>query len=170
MRSLTTILFVATFSIGSAWAVPAATSEIPSALAIAKSSNRNEVHYAVRVDGACNPATQAPVHPYWRMLERSNDTTEPLSSLEERAFGIVRQEVEGDSVHFTLRGLPSRTITIRTQRAPDGSCAASATMPISGTAARVSSVWVKQSFFGVSYVQLTGVAGDGKPVREIVKP
>ncbi len=169
MRSLQALLFIATFSIGSAWA-STSTTDVASALVIAKSSNKNEVHYAVHVDAACNPAAEAPVHPYWRMLERSNEATEPLSSLEQRAFGIINQEVGGDSVRFTLRGLPSRAITIRTEREVDGSCGAITTMPIAGAAARVSSIWVKQSLFGVSYVQLTGVDDRGKSVLEIVKP
>jgi hypothetical protein len=169
MRALSTVVFVATLSMSSAWALPNETSEIPTAFAIAKSSNKNQVDYAVSVDGSCNPATQTPVRPYWRMFERSKDTTEPLSSFEERAFGIAHQDVRGDSVSFALRGLPSRTITIRTQRTPNG-CGASTTMSIAGALARVSSVWVKQSLFGVSYVELTGVDGNGKSVSEIVKP
>ena len=144
--------------------------EIPNALAITKSGNKNEVHYAVRVDGACMPSGRAPVRPYWQMLERSNDATEGLSSLEERALGIDHQAVEGDSVRFALRGMPGRLITVRTARHGDGACGAVVQMSIAGESARVSSVYVKQKLFGVDYIALSGTAADGRLVREIIKP
>lgn len=148
----------------------ASAGEIPSALAIAKSTNKNQVHYAVRVDGECNPAGPSPVHPYWRMLERSADATEPLAAgIEERAFGIERQSVDGDDVRFVLRGLPSRDIVIHTNKTPEGSCASSATMTIAGEHARVTSVFVKQKLFGVDYVELAGTAPSGAALRERIK-
>ncbi len=141
-------------------------SEISSALAIAKSSNRNQVHYAVQVDDACAPAGAAPVRPYWRMLEKSADATEPLGGFEQRAFGIAKQDVEGDSVRIALRALPSRPITIHTERGEGGRCTSSATATINGVPARIDNVFVKVKLFGVDYVQLTGIAKDGSVVRE----
>ncbi len=145
--------------------------EIPSALSIAKSGNKNEVHYAVRVDDDCNPAGPSPVHPYWRMLERSPDATEPLAAgIEERAFGVESQSASGAEVRVVLRGLPSRDIVIHTNKAPDGACTSSATMTISGTRARVTSVFVKQKLLGVDYVEVVGAASNGAVVRERIKP
>lgn len=140
--------------------------EIPSAFSIAKSSNKNQVHYAVEVDGACAPAGSAPVHPYWRMLERSPDATEPLQDREQRAFGIARQDVRGDDVRIALRALPDRPITIHTGRAADGTCTATSTMEIGNAAARLYDIYVKQSLFGVDYVLLTGWSSSGAVVRE----
>jgi hypothetical protein len=141
-------------------------SEISSALAIAKSSNKNQVHYSVQVDDACAPIGAAPVHPYWRMLEKSPDATEPLGGMEQRAFGIARQDVEGDNVRISLRALPARPITIHTVRGADGKCTSSASTTIAGAPARIDNVYVKTKLFGVEYVQLTGIAVDGHVVRE----
>ena len=157
-------------AVSSSGAQAAATFEIPTALAIAKSANKNQVHYAVRVDDTCSPAGPSPVRPYWRMLERSKDAVESLSAMEASAFGVDRLTVDGSSVRFVLRGLPSRTITIQTMRAAEGACTSVASMPISGAQARVTDVYVKQSLFGVSYVQVEGVTASGEQVRERIKP
>jgi Domain of unknown function (DUF4833) len=149
---------------GTASASPAV--EIPSALVITKSSNKNQVNYAVHVNGACVPAGPSPVRPYWRMLERSSDATEPLVESELRAFGIDHQTIDAGGVNVVLRGMPARAITIRTWRAPDGTCASSANMSIAGVQARVSNVFVRQKLFGVEYVLLTGWTQGGSVVRE----
>jgi hypothetical protein len=167
MRHLILTGLVAAFVLESPTTQAARPYEIESALTIAKSTNKNQVHYAVQVDDACAPAGAAPVHPYWRMLEKSPDATEPLERSEERAFGIERQEVvDRDDVRIALRALPARAITIRTGRANDGTCSAIARMSINGVNARVASVFVKMKLFGVDYVQLTGVADDGSVVKE----
>jgi hypothetical protein len=149
---------------GTASASPAR--EIPNALVITKSSNKNQVNYAVEVNGACVPAGPSPVRPYWRMLERGSDATEPLIESELRAFGVERQNVDASGVEVVLRGLPARSITIRTWRAPDGTCASSANMSIAGVQARVANVFVRQKLLGVDYVLLTGWTSGGGVVRE----
>src|SRR5271170_4124741 len=68
-------------------------SRIPSALVIAKSSNKNEVHYAVQVDDSCAPTGDRPVSPYWLMLERGPNVTEPLRSGEEHVLGVDREDL-----------------------------------------------------------------------------
>jgi hypothetical protein len=140
--------------------------EISSALVISKSSNKNQVHYAVQVDQACAPVRGAPVRPYWRMLERGASATEPLGESELRAFGVERQSVVPGGVNLVLRGMPARSITILTSRGPDGACTASASMTISGIPARVSDVFVRQKLFGIDYVQVTGRTPGGDVVRE----
>ena len=142
--------------------------EIPSAFLVAKSSNRNQVHYAVRVDAACAPDGSTPVHPYWRMLEQSADATEPLTEREQRVLGIERQHVDGNAVHVAIRALPTRAITVRTWRAADGTCASSATITIAGVDARLQDVYVKQSLLGVDYVMLRGWSDAGKMIQERV--
>jgi len=144
--------------------------EIDSGLVIAKSSNKNQVRYALDVDAACAPTGAQPVHAYWRMFERGPDATEPLTAREQRAFGVERQVVDGDDVRVVLRGLPDRAITLRTFRARDGRCACAATTTIEGTRARIASVYVKLSLFGVSYVQLDGVAPTGAALSERLSP
>jgi hypothetical protein len=145
-------------------------SELGSVLAIAKSSNRNQVNYSLLVDDACAPAGHAPVRPYWRMLERGPLVTEPLSDSEQRVLGVERQEVAGSRVQIALRGMPDRPIVIETQRTPEGRCSASAEMTIAGVQARVASVFVQQRFLGIGYVLLTGWSQDGKTVSERLSP
>jgi hypothetical protein len=142
--------------------------ELPSVLVIDKSSNRNQVHYAALVDDACMPAGPSPVRPYWRMIERGPLATEPLLDSEQRVLGLERQAVVGDSIQLALRGIPTRTITVRVSRAPDGRCSASAETTIAGVPARVASVHVQQKLLGVDYVLLTGWSQDGAVVRERV--
>jgi Domain of unknown function (DUF4833) len=166
-RTLAGVVFVAA-ALGSASVAAAAVpaGEITSAFSIAKSSNRNQVHYAVEVDGACAPTGAAPVKPYWRMLERSPDATEPLLDREQRAYGIASQAVEGSQVRLVLRALPDRPVTIRTARAADGTCAATSTMAIGSSTLRLYDIYVKQSLFGVDYILLTGWSDSGAVVRE----
>jgi hypothetical protein len=145
-------------------------SELSNAFVITKSSNRNQVNYALEVDGACVPSGSSPVRPYWRMLEHGPSAVESLSDGEARVLGVGKQQVAGNLVRLTLRGMPDRAITIQTGRGADGQCGSSAQMTIAGVPARVASVWVKQQLFGISYVLLTGWASDGSVVRERIVP
>jgi len=144
---------------------------IPSALVIAKSSNRNEVHYSVRVDETCAPSGPDPVSPYWLMLERGPDVTEALSDREQHALGLERQEVSADGIRIAVRALPGRTLTIRTWRGSDDRCASAVDTTVAGMPARLTGVYVKQKLFGgISYVQLTGIGSDGEVAQERVVP
>jgi hypothetical protein len=141
--------------------------ELPSVLTITKSTNRNRVDYALQVDDACAPVGAAPVHPYWRMLERGDLATEALTQREETVLGVRRQIVEGHRVELALRGFPARTMIIESERGADGRCSSRATTTIAGIAARISNVFVHQSFLGsVQYVLLSGWADGGSIVRE----
>jgi hypothetical protein len=147
-----------------------ALSDLPSALVITKSSNRNQVNYSIEVDDACRPSGTAPVHPYWRMLEHGPLATEPLTESEKRVLGVQRQDVSGHRVKLELRGLPGRTITVDTERGPHGECSSSAEMTIAGVAAKVAGVFVQQRLFGIEYVLVTGRLEDGTLVRERIAP
>ena len=140
--------------------------EIPNVLVITKSSNRNQVNYLVEVDGECVPAGSTPVRPYWRMLERGPMATEPLSKSEQRVLGVESQTVDGHRIQLALRAMPTRLITIETQRDANGRCSSSAEMTIAGTPARVAGVFVQQKLFGIDYILLTGWRGDGAAIRE----
>jgi hypothetical protein len=152
-------------------AAPRAAAGIPSALIIAKSSNRNEVHYSVRVDETCSPSGPDPVSPYWQMLERGPDVTESLSDREQKALGLDRQEVTPDGVRISVRALPGRILTIRTWRGIDDRCASAVDMTVAGVPAHLASVYVKQKLLGgIAYVLLTGIGPDGGVVQERVVP
>ena len=145
--------------------------DVSSVVFVAKSENRNEVHYAIALDDRCVPAGAAPVFAYWRMRERGDAVVEPLLDREVRAYGVLSQRVEGSVVHARLRALGDRTIVFETRR-EDGRCVARAVATVSGRRARLTSVYVKLGFpFRVDHLLVQGVAlDDGKTVRERVSP
>jgi Domain of unknown function (DUF4833) len=139
---------------------------LPSALVIRKSSNKNQVCYAVAVDDACAPLGQDPVRPYWRLLEKGAGVTQALSSFELRYLGLNRQENSGEGVTVALRAMPARSIFIRTTRSAEGQCTSTAETTIGGVPAKLDDIYVKQKLFGIDYVLLTGVSHAGAPVKE----
>jgi hypothetical protein len=146
--------------------------DVASVFFVAKSENRNQVHYGVRLDPTCAPAGAAPVFVYWRMLEHGPAATEPLLSREMPAYGLADQHVverraDGGRVVVRLRALPDRLIEITTV-AREGQCDVSATTPIDGTPAALASVFVQLRWpFGVDHLLLSGRSlSDGHPLRE----
>jgi Domain of unknown function (DUF4833) len=137
---------------------------------IAKSENRNQVQYAVRVDGQCAPLDAAPIVTYWRMLERGPTQTEPLLPREQPAYGIGTQavttrRVDGGRVHLVLRATPSRPIDVDLWQDSDGACHASAVTTIAGAPARLFNVYAKLKWpFGVEYLLLQGWSMDSARV------
>jgi len=148
---------------------------------IAKSENRNQVHYGVRLDPSCAPVGPSPVFAYWRMLERGPLATEPLLTRELGAYGfagqrVIAREPNGGQVEVTLRALPARPIVVgsglgATQR-PGEPCSATATTTIAGAAASLTSVYAKLAWpFGVEYLMLSGRSlADGRELRERIRP
>jgi hypothetical protein len=148
--------------------------EVPSVFFIAKSENKNQVHYGLHLAADCTPATSAPAFGYWRMLERGPTATEPLLSMEAPAYGFARQRVvysgpDGGRVVVALRALPDRPIVVSSWRGPDG-CAASAETDIGGAPAVLTRVFVQLRWpFGVESITLDGYAtADRHAVRERV--
>jgi hypothetical protein len=149
---------------------------VPSAFFIAKSENKNQVHYGVHVDAACRLVGAAPVFAYWRMLEHGPAATEPLLSREVPAYGLADQRVvergaEGGKATVRLRALGNRTIDVVTT-SRDGACLATATTTIGGQPAELSSVFAQLKWpWGVDYLMLSGRAlSDGHPVSERLPP
>ena len=136
---------------------------------IAKSENKNQVQYAIRVDEHCAPESGAPVFAYWRMLEKGPDQTEPLLARELDAYGIASQaavarNAEGGKVSLVLRAVPSRTILIETWHSGTR-CQAVATLSIGGAPAHLFNVYAKLGWlFGVDYLLLQGWSLDGMHV------
>jgi hypothetical protein len=150
------------------------TRDVQSVFHVAKSENRNQVHYGIRLDAACDPAGPEPVYAYWRMLERGPGATEPLLSREVGAYGlaeqrVVRRGVGVGQVVLRLRALPSRLITVATTLR-DGRCEAVASTVIGGTSASLDGVFAQLRWpFGVAYLELSGRAlADGRELRERV--
>jgi len=147
---------------------------VDSVFFIAKSENRNQVHYGIWLDDACAPRGDAPVFAYWRMFERGPLASEPLLAREVPAYGVAEQRVlvrgdDGGSVLVTLHALPERPILFEARRSGD-SCVATARATIGGATAWLTSVFVQLRWpWGVAYMDLSGRGGaDGRPVRERV--
>ncbi len=147
-------------------------SDVPSAFFIAKSENKNQVHYGVHVTGDCAPAGAAPVFAYWRMFEKGPTATEPLLAHEVPAYGFASERVtsagpSGGTIVVSLRAIPERSIVVTTrQRA--GACVATAETEIAGTPALLTRVYAQLRWpFGVESLTLDGYAtSDGHAVRE----
>lgn len=174
-KGLAAVAFAAAVLVAAPFA-RAAEREIPTAFFISKSENKNQVHYAVKVDDACVPVGNEPVRPYWRMLEVSPIATEPMLGREMPAYGLASQRVvqrteAGGTLQVTLRAYPSRVLTIVLAKAPNGQCTAATNTTIGGFHAQLQSIHLMLRFLGVDSVILQGTArGTGQPVREVVKP
>ena len=138
---------------------------------VAKSENKNQVHFGVHVDQQCNVVGANPLYGYWRMLEKKGEI-EPILSREVRAYGIdpvQKIEKSGDTTTITTRlnAIPDRLLRIRITRTPSG-CGAEATMPIAGGDARLRLIYVRIGWmFSVDYILLRGSRmPDGHTVEE----
>ncbi len=172
-RSVTVaaLLVVSAFA-GSA---SAADRELPSAFFISKSENRNQVHYAVMIDDACQPVGEAPVRPYWKNLEISPEATSPLLAREQPAYGIASQRVtardgSGGEIIVSLRALPGRSLRIKTGKDTSGACRAWTYTPILDKPAQLFNVHAMVKFLRVESLLLTGWAtSDGRVLREKIE-
>jgi uncharacterized protein DUF4833 len=150
--------------------------DVGSVFFVAKSENRNQVHYGIHLDEACAPVGTAPVFAYWRMLEQGPLATEPLLRREVDAYGFAGQGVaergaEGGRVKLALRALPGRPITVQSA-AREGKCEATATTTIGGAPASLRRVFVQLRWpFGVDHLEIAGRAlADGRWVEERTAP
>jgi hypothetical protein len=156
---------------------------------IAKSENRNQVHYGVHLDPDCAPEGAAPVFAYWRMLEHGPDAIEPLLPRELGAYGfgsekVIERGAHGGRVSITLAALASRPILVEshavtpaepvvvTGDTAHANCSASATTTIGGIEATLTNVFVQLRWpFGVESLTLWGRASPGgRVVRERIAP
>jgi len=148
---------------------PVASGTVIPAFSIAKSENKNQVQYAVRVDDQCAPIGPAPLSAYWRMLESGPTQTAPILPREVAAYGLASQAVvandaSGPAIRIVLKAMPSRPLTIVTSRGGDGLCRAFATVLIAGTSAHLFNVYVHLKWDGVDYLLLRGWSLDGSHV------
>ena len=141
---------------------------------IAKSENKNQVHYAVKLDDRCRPVGTAPLYGYWREQEKGPRITSPLLKHEQSAYGLteprwIKARDQGGEIRIGLRGFPDRPLTIDTYMS-DAQCRARARTTIAGQDAVLSSIFVQIGFlFSIEYVLLRGTRlADGKPVQEKV--
>lgn len=144
--------------------------DVTSMFFIARSTNKNQVHYGVRLDAACNVVGDRPVYGYWRMLQNRGEI-EPILGMEQPAYGVDdRQEILRSSamttVRFKLRAFPKRALAVTISRTEAG-CEALASTGIAGAEARLRSIYVKIKWpFGIDYVLVRGLTKEGRPVEE----
>jgi hypothetical protein len=170
-RAPTLVLLVALGSYATAASAdpPSPSSMVVPVFSIAKSENKNQVQYGVRIDNNCAPVGPAPVFAYWRMLERGPTQTEPILPREIRAYGLASQAVlasnaNGGQVRAVLTALPGRPVIVATGRGGDGACRAVATVSIAGAPAHLFNVFVHLKWDGVDYLLLQGWSMDGSHV------
>jgi hypothetical protein len=141
---------------------------------IAKSENKNQVHYAVKVDAACKPVGERPVYGYWRELERGPKVTSPLLDHEQRAYGVneprsIKRLASSAEILVSLRAFPERPLIIQVFQA-ESRCVARTVTQIQKQSALLQSIYIDLGFlFSVNYALLTGVrVQDGQRVQEKV--
>ncbi|MET0384761.1 MAG: DUF4833 domain-containing protein [Polyangiales bacterium] len=143
---------------------------------IAKSENRNQVHYTVQVDSACRPIGARPVYGYWREFERGPRVMSGLLDLEQPAYGLlppryVQRNAAGGQVGVSLRAFPRRPLVIDVF--PIGKqCGARTIVSIDHQSAILTSIYVDIGFlFSVNYALVRGVRlSDGQRVQEKLRP
>ncbi|MCK8503149.1 DUF4833 domain-containing protein [Myxococcus fulvus] len=147
----------------------------PSAFFLSRSENRNQVHYAVRLDEACHPVGNKPVRVYWRMLERGESEVEDLLGVEQPAYGLEdAQQVEltpdGGRVRIRLRAFADRPIDLTTTQVQGGGCAVQAWTKFSAGPAQLLHIFVKTSWpLSVDFVRLDGLGADGRTQTELLR-
>jgi hypothetical protein len=151
------------------------TYDVLSVFHIAKSRNRNQVHYGVRLDETCQPANAQPVYAYWRELEKGPNVVSPLLGREKPAYGLQQQRVErrterGGTIVAHLRAFRQRPVTIATFE-NGGTCGARAVTEIGGEPAELHAVFVQLgTLWSVRHIELQGRRlRDDMPVREIIR-
>lgn len=177
MRSvlLTAASLLATSVLGLAlFAGNAHAEEVRSVFFVSKSSNRNQVHYGVRLDSQCAPAGRAPVFAWWKMREEGPGVTQRLSSREQPIYGLGPQRVarraDGGTVTFELRSLEGRTIHLESRREGER-CEVRAVSEIGGARALLHRAHAVTAFLGVRYVDIHGVRlADGRRIIERYDP
>jgi hypothetical protein len=173
---LSGILLVATHLAAAAPGISLPMAPVQSLFFIAKSENKNQVHYAAVVDAACRPVGAHPVYGYWRDLQVGPRAVSQLLDHEQPAYGLsepryVRPNSNGSGgqIRVSLRGFPERPLIIDIFRQGTG-CAARTQTTIQHAPALLTSIYVDIGFlFSVNYAILRGVRmSDGAAVQEKV--
>jgi hypothetical protein len=150
-----------------------ANNDVPSLFHIAKSENKNQVHFAARLDARCRFVhDDEPVLAYWRDREVSATATSELTMFEEPAYGLGEIErLDDGRARVALRALPGRPIDLEVYRSGDGRCTGRAYAVVGGERARLREVFVKLDGWSVEYVVVQAHrVRDGVLVEERLQP
>jgi hypothetical protein len=153
--------------------VPMGPSDVRSVFFVARSQNKNQVHYGVHLDAGCEPIGSQPVFGYWRMLDHRGEI-EPILGLEMPAYGVadsqrIARNADSTTIGIRLRAFPERPLVVTVKRT-NGRCEASASTAIAGADAQLHWIYVKLRWpFGIEHVLVRGWANaDGRPVEELI--
>lgn len=135
--------------------------DVQSFMAIAKNSDANQVHYAIRLDEQCRATGTTPIFGYWRDADEKH-TLRWLSWIDKFAYDVkIRERKPTGAIVFTIKGF-QRPIEVVASRGGDGKCAAQALAVIKGAPAIVELVFAQvRSKFSVIWVELRGRALNG---------
>jgi hypothetical protein len=141
---------------------------------ISKSSNANRVRYALRLDRSCQPLGDEPVQAYWQNLERGPHDLEPLSTLDQLAYGIAEQHVRREGtqaiVQLVLRAVKSRPVRVQIEKVADA-CRAEVTVLIGDKVATLEQVHVTlESPVSVRHLDILGRTQDGAQIEQRLSP
>jgi hypothetical protein len=142
---------------------------------IARSENRNQVHYGIHVDENCRPMGSTPVYAYWRMFEKGPTATEQLLGLEEPVYGLAEEQpvsatTDGFRVRVQLRSTPERPIDVLVFRSENGRCATRALTRVGGADVQIDHIFVQNVWpFGIGEVSLHAVSAEGQAVRDVIR-
>lgn len=150
--------------------------DIASVFHVRKSENRNQVHYGMHLDQRCRPVGESPVFAYWQEHEQGPDVTLPLTTFEQRAYGIYRQQVSllqsrAGRVEVVLEAARRRLITVESYRDDRYHCRARALTRIGNEKrAQLHHIYVKiGTLKHVEYVLLRGESLGGRAVQERIE-
>ncbi len=146
---------------------------------IKRSRNKNEVHYAIRLDKECKPISKEPAFVYWLNLEDRHGQTYPIKWHERPGFAIEDQRIiKPDLVQMTLKALPEKNINIEisknSKKNAKRKCKAIPRLIIKGKKTIFKEVYVFAipRFFIpiVQWVDIFGILPSGKIIKERVIP
>lgn len=165
---LTLLLLEASYSAGEGSA-----RDLDSIIYLTKNTNRNQVHYGVKVDEKCRPLADTPSYAYWRMREKGPEKRAELMFWEQPGYGVrqpkeVQVDAASGSFDLTIRGVPERKIQLKTF-STDSGCKAGAFTKIGGEQAQLERIDIEVSgWANVHKVEIHGHSIDtGLPVSEV---
>jgi len=151
--------------------------DVPTAFAIGKSDDGNQVQYGLRLDEQCRPVGKEPVVGYWREYDKGPAAPLlPFSWMDRLAYNVDHQAVYprgpgGPAVEMTIRTASKRLIELHVTTGPGGTCRAEAHALLSGKPAVLQLIYVKLSGIFIDWVELRGVALDDRSeLKERVRP
>ena len=143
---------------------------------IERNKNKNQVHYAIRLDKNCKPKNKEPIYVYWLDLEAKTPEISSLTWIDQPAYGIQKQTKTSDSqVKLLLKALPNKVIYVQYFKDKKrNTCKASASTKISNKKSTLRMVYVfaKATLFipVVQYIDIFGKLPNGSSVKERILP